>query len=49
MIGRLSGEPKSSFKSVSTKEIIADERATTILEHLDKAYSIDVTDQSYLD
>ncbi len=44
-IGRLSGEPKSSAKSLGTAAISAPGGALKILEHLDRSYGGDDTDQ----
>eukprot|EP00171_Calliarthron_tuberculosum_P009567 IDg9567t1 len=49
LIGRLSGEPKASAKTLSIEKIIAEDGVNSILEHLDKSYAIDKTDQLDLD
>lgn len=49
LIGRLSGEAKASAKTLSMETLIADTGVTAILEHLDKSYGLDTTDQLYID
>ncbi len=49
IIGRLSGEAKSSAKTLSIAEITANDGVTKILVHLDKSYAVDATDQLDLD
>ena len=49
IVGRLSGEPKASAKSLGTAIIAAEDGAQKILEKLDKSYSVDETDQLDID
>ncbi len=49
LIGRLSGEAKASAKTLSVAVITGRDGADKILQHLDKSYAIDATDQLDID
>eukprot|EP00171_Calliarthron_tuberculosum_P018277 IDg18277t1 len=49
LIGRLGGEAKSSAKTLTLEVISSEDGVNSILEHLDKSYAVDATNQLDLD
>eukprot|EP00171_Calliarthron_tuberculosum_P005577 IDg5577t1 len=49
LIGRLSGEAKAAAKTLSISEITSELGVNKILQHLDKSYAVNKTDQLDLD